>query len=59
MLNKKLLDILVCPRCKKPLSYNSNSQELICDFDYLAYPIHDDIPVMIEEESRKLLSNEV
>ena len=49
-MDKKLLDILVCPLCKGKLLHKN--QELICCFDRLAYPIRDDIPVMLENEAR-------
>jgi uncharacterized protein YbaR (Trm112 family) len=58
-LDKKLLDILACPVCKGPLQYNKQAQELICKADRLAYPIRDDIPVMLEEEARELTADEV
>ena len=57
-MDKKLLDILVCPICKGPLVYKKESQELICKADRLAYPIRDDIPVMLEEEARSLAADE-
>lgn len=53
-MKKKLLDILVCPICKGALLYQKAQQELICKFDRLAYPIRDDIPVMLEQEARKI-----
>jgi tetraacyldisaccharide 4'-kinase len=57
-MDKKLLDILVCPICKGPLVYKKNEQELICKPDRLAFPIRDDIPVMLEEEARQLDAEE-
>jgi uncharacterized protein YbaR (Trm112 family) len=57
-MDRKLLDILVCPACKGPLVYNKEAQELICKGDRLAYPIKDDIPVMLEDEARKLAADE-
>jgi uncharacterized protein YbaR (Trm112 family) len=57
-MDSKLLEILVCPLCKGPLRYKKNEQELICKADRLAYPIKDDIPVMLEEEARKLPAEE-
>jgi uncharacterized protein YbaR (Trm112 family) len=57
-MDPKLLDILVCPLCKGPLVYKKTEQELICKPDRLAYPIKDDIPVMLEEEARKLPPDE-
>ncbi len=57
-MDKKLLDILVCPICKSPLVYKREANELICRPDRLAYPIRDDIPVMLEEEARRLDADE-
>jgi uncharacterized protein YbaR (Trm112 family) len=59
MIDKKLLDILACPLCKSPLIYDKIKQELICKADRLAFPIRDDIPVMLEDEARELTSDEV
>lgn len=53
-MDARLLDILVCPICKGPLIYRKASSELICKSDRLAYPIRDDIPVMLEDEARKV-----
>lgn len=53
-MDKRLLEILVCPICKGELIYRRDEQELICKFDRLAYPIREDIPVMLESEARKL-----
>jgi uncharacterized protein YbaR (Trm112 family) len=57
-MDKKLLDILVCPICKGPLVYQKSANELICKVDRLAYPIRDDIPIMLEEEARELPADE-
>lgn len=57
-LDKKLLGILVCPLCKGHLEYDREAAELICKGDGLAYPIRDDIPVMLESEARKLSTDE-
>lgn len=54
MLDKKLLSILVCPICKGELKYQRDAQELICLGDGLAYPIRDDVPVMLTKEAREL-----
>jgi uncharacterized protein YbaR (Trm112 family) len=59
MIDKKLLDILACPLCKSPLHYDKVNGELICRADRLAFPVRDDIPVMIEDEARQLSSEEV
>ena len=53
-MDHRLLDILVCPICKGPLDYDKAVQELICRPDRLAFPIRDGIPVMLEDEARKL-----
>lgn len=53
-MDSKLLEILVCPVCKGKLIYKKDAQELICKADRLAYPVRDDIPVMLEGEARKL-----
>ncbi len=58
-MDKNLLDILACPVCKGPLIYDPEKQELICKADRLAYPIRDDIPVMLEDEARQLEADEV
>jgi uncharacterized protein YbaR (Trm112 family) len=48
------LDILACPVCKGPLRYERKEALLICRADRLAFPIRDDIPVMLEDEARVL-----
>ncbi|ABA59130.1 Trm112 family protein [Nitrosococcus oceani] len=52
-MDKKLLEILACPVCKSSLIYKKADQELICKACRLAYPIRDDIPVMLEEQARQ------
>ncbi|GAI27285.1 hypothetical protein ES705_22991 [subsurface metagenome] len=54
MLKRELLDILVCPKCKGKLDYNDKDDELICHKCRLAYPIKDNIPVMLIDEARRL-----
>ncbi len=53
-MNKRLLDILVCPVTKGPLLYDEERQELISLSAHLAYPIRDDIPVMLAEDARNI-----
>jgi uncharacterized protein YbaR (Trm112 family) len=53
-MDSKLLDILACPVCKGPLKWHRATQELVCRADRLAYPVRDEIPVMLEEEARRL-----
>jgi uncharacterized protein YbaR (Trm112 family) len=57
-MDKKLLDILVCPICKGKLIYKKSQQELVCKVDRLAFPIRDSIPVMLEQEARQLAPDE-
>lgn len=57
-MDKKLLDILVCPVTKGPLIFDKKNQELISKAARLAYPIKDGIPVMLEEEARELSAKE-
>lgn len=58
-MDKKLLEILVCPVTKGPLIYDKTAQELISTSAGLAYPIRDGIPVMLESEARALSVEEV
>jgi uncharacterized protein YbaR (Trm112 family) len=53
MLNKKLLEILACPKCKGDLEYNKDENKLICDSCRLRYKIEDDIPIMLIDEAEK------
>lgn len=57
-MDNRLLELLVCPLCKGPLQLRradeSHAAELVCPADRLAYPIRDDIPVMLENEARAL-----
>ena len=54
-LDPKLLEILACPQCHAPLRVDDAAQELVCTFDAcgLAYPVRDDIPVLLIDEARK------
>jgi hypothetical protein len=54
MLSKELLEILVCPQCKGDLEYDTEQQKLRCHACRLAYPIQDDIPIMLLEEAEPL-----
>jgi len=58
-MDPKLLDILVCPICKGPLIYDKTAQELISVESGLAYPIKDGIPVLLEDDARKLAPEEI
>lgn len=57
-MDSRLLDILVCPVCKGPLLYRRADKELVCKADRLAFQIRDGIPVMLEDEARKLAPTE-
>jgi tetraacyldisaccharide 4'-kinase len=53
-VDAKLLEILVCPLCKGPLVHRKEAGELVCKADRLAFPVRDGIPVMLEDDARKL-----
>lgn len=57
-MDQKLMSILACPICKGPLKHDRNASELICFGDALAFPVRDDIPVMLESAARKLTEAE-
>jgi len=57
-MDPRLLEILVCPICKGPLLYRKAQQELICKADRLGFRIDDGIPMMLEDEARKLPAEE-
>jgi len=59
MLDKQLVSLLVCPVSKAPLEYDSERSELVCRASGLAYPVNDDIPVMLESAARKLSAEEM
>lgn len=57
-MDTRLLEILVCPVCKGSLEHRKSDKELVCKPCKLAFPIRDDIPVMLEEEARQLGADE-
>ena len=57
-VDPRLLEILVCPLCKGKLAYRRDAAELVCKADRLAYPVKDGIPVMLEEDARRLAADE-
>ncbi len=57
-MDPKLLEILVCPVTKGPLVYDREKQELVSKSARLAYPVKDGIPVMLEDEARRLEPSE-
>jgi len=56
MIDNTLLEILVCPKCKAKVHYNTEKNGLICDTCQLEYPVRDDIPVMLIDEATTLTS---
>lgn len=57
-VDPKLLAILVCPTNKDELKYDKEADELVCYSCKLAFPVKDDIPIMLESEARQLSSDE-
>ncbi|HEX8756185.1 MAG: Trm112 family protein [Steroidobacteraceae bacterium] len=57
-MDARLLDILACPVCKGSLVYRREAQVLVCRMDRLAYPIRDEVPIMLEEEARQLTADD-
>ena len=60
-MDKRLLDLLVCPICKGPLRSiggAGNTQELVCRPDRLAYAVRDGIPLMLPDEARALSADD-
>lgn len=53
-IDRHMLEALVCPLTRAPLKYDPERQELVSRAAHLAYPIRNGIPVMIEDEARKL-----
>ena len=51
-ISKELLELLVCPDCKKPVELTADNQGLRCAACRLVYPIRDGFPVMIKDEAR-------
>lgn len=58
-MDPRLLDILVCPVTKAPVSWDAQKQELLCKASRLAYPVRDGIPVMLEDQARPLTDAEI
>lgn len=53
-MDTRLMELLVCPICKGPLTHEREAEELHCPADRLAFPVRDGIPVMLEAEARPL-----
>lgn len=58
-MDQKLLQLLVCPSCKGPLTYEKEKSELWCHAEKLGYRIENHIPVMLVEEARQLKLEEL
>ena len=58
-MDSRLLDILVCPICKANLEYRKAASELVCKPCKLAFPVRDDIPIMLEDQARRLPEEEL
>ncbi len=54
VVDRRLLEFLVCPVTRGPLVYDAERRELISRGAHLAFPIHNGIPVMLVDEARKL-----
>jgi uncharacterized protein len=57
-MDTRLLEILACPVCKGPVQFRRDAQVLVCRMDRLAYPVRDDVPVMLAEEARQLAADD-
>lgn len=58
-LDKQTLALLACPLCKGKLVWHAEQQELVCRGDKLAFPVREDIPVLLSTEARTLSSEEL
>ncbi|MDT9587460.1 MAG: Trm112 family protein [Candidatus Arsenophonus melophagi] len=56
-MDRYLLDVIACPVCHGKLIYDKHNLELICEFDHLAYPVNNNIPVLLRERARELPLN--
>ena len=54
MLDARLLDILVCPKCRGPLRFTETPPALVCEACKLRYPIRDDIPILLIDEAESI-----
>lgn len=57
-MDTKLLELLVCPVTKGPLTYDREKQELLSRSARLAYPVRDGIPILLEHEARAISEEE-
>ncbi|MXP51022.1 Trm112 family protein [Pantoea sp. SoEX] len=56
-MDNYLLKTITCPICNNKLNYDSNLKELICNIDFLAYPVKNGIPILIDTKARKILTD--
>ncbi|VAY02330.1 hypothetical protein ARADI_0361 [Arsenophonus endosymbiont of Aleurodicus dispersus] len=52
-MDYRLLDIIACPICHGKLAYDKKNLELICKLDQIAYPVRNNIPVLLKDKARK------
>lgn len=57
-MDKKLFEILACPLCKGDVQHHQQQNELVCRLCGVAFPIRDEVPVMLEKEARTLTTDE-
>jgi len=57
-MDPKLLDILACPVCKSPLRLYRPTGELVCGADRLAFPVREEMAMLLEEDARRLASDD-
>lgn len=55
----KLLEILACPECKAPLDFFRHRAMLVCRAERLAFPVRDEIPVLLAEEAEALAGEQL
>jgi uncharacterized protein YbaR (Trm112 family) len=53
-LDREILEIIVCPKCKGELIYEEDKERLVCKNCSVYYPIREDIPILLIEEAQKL-----
>ncbi|MFT6734334.1 MAG: hypothetical protein ACJAS9_002534 [Polaribacter sp.] len=58
-MDKKLLEVIICPRCHGKLDLDKKNANLICRFDRLSYQIDDGLPVLLVEKAESLTQKEV
>lgn len=54
LIDPKMLELLVCPKSRKPLQFDAARQELVCEESELAYPVRDGVPILLISEARRL-----